>query len=214
LKSIERFLRQKIFKRGKKKTREDKCFQINTKFTEKYPDYSIGAGTYGLPLVHDWNEGSTLNIGAYCSIAANVQLFLGGHHRVDWTTTFPFPAFLSAHENITGYSLSNGDINIGSDVWLCSNSIILSGVSIGHGAVVANAGVVTKNVEPYSIVGGNPAVHLKYRFSASIRERLLAVEWWDFPHEILENNIEKLCSNDIEAFLEFAENYNKSEASR
>ena len=214
MKSIERFLRQKIFKRGKKKTREDKCFQINTKFTEKYPDYSIGAGTYGLPLVHDWNEGSTLNIGAYCSIAANVQLFLGGHHRVDWTTTFPFPAFLSAHENITGYSLSNGDINIGSDVWLCSNSIILSGVSIGHGAVVANAGVVTKNVEPYSIVGGNPAVHLKYRFSASIRERLLAVEWWDFPHEILENNIEKLCSNDIEAFLEFAENYNKSEASR
>ena len=214
MKSIERFLRQKIFKRGKKKTREDKCFQINTKFTEKYPDYSIGAGTYGLPLVHDWNEGSTLNIGAYCSIAANVQLFLGGHHRVDWTTTFPFPAFLSAHENITGYSLSNGDINIGSDVWLCSNSIILSGVSIGHGAVVANAGVVTKNVEPYSIVGGNPAVHLKYRFSASIRERLLAVEWWDFPHEILKNNIEKLCSNDIEAFLEFAENYNKSEASR
>jgi acetyltransferase-like isoleucine patch superfamily enzyme len=210
LKSIERFIRQKIIKRGKKKTREDKCFQINTKFTEKYPDYNIGVGTYGMPLVHDWNEGTTLDIGSYGSIASNVQIFLGGHHRVDWVTTFPFPAFLSEHEDITDYSVTSGDVNIGSDVWLCSNSIILSGVSIGHGAVVANAAIVTKNVEPYSIVGGNPAVHLKYRFSAPIRERLLAVEWWNFPHEILANNMDKICSSDIETFLTFAENFKKN----
>jgi len=205
LKAIERFIRQKILRRGKKKTREDKCFQTDTKFIEKYPHYSIGIGTYGMPLVHDWNEGTTLRIGSYGSIASNVQIFLGGHHRVDWVTTYPFPARIAQQTDIDDFAGSNGDVIIGSDVWLASNAIILSGVTIGHGAVIANAAVVTKNVEPYSIVGGNPAKHLKYRFSSSIRERLLAVKWWDFPHDILANNIDKLCSGDIEAFLAFAE---------
>ena len=209
-KAIERFIRQKIFKRGKKKTRENKCFQINTKFTEKYPDYAIGIGTYGMPQVHDWQQGTTLTIGAYGSIAANVQIFLGGHHRVDWVTTYPFPERLAAQTGIEDCVASNGDVNIGSDVWLASNAIILSGVTIGHGAVIANAAVVTKDVEPYSIVGGNPAKHLKYRFSSSIRERLLAVKWWDFPNEIIANNINQLCSNDIDVFLEFAEAFRKN----
>ena len=210
MKSIERFIRQKILKRGKKKTREDKCFQINTKFTEKYPGYSIGVGTYGMPLVHDWDEGTTLRIGSYGSIASNVQIFLGGHHRVDWVSTYPFPSRIAQKTDIGDFRGTNGDVIIGSDVWLCANAIILSGVTIGHGAVIANGAVVTKDVEPYSIVGGNPAMHLKYRFSDSIRKRLLAVEWWNFPHKILANNIDKICSSDIETFLKFAENFKKN----
>ncbi len=158
-----------------------------------------------MPLVHDWNEGTTLRIGSYGSIASNVQIFLGGHHRVDWVTTYPFPARVAIQTGIDDFEGTNGDVIIGSDVWLCANTIILSGVTVGHGAVVANGAVVTKDVEPYSIVGGNPAVHLKYRFSPSVRERLLATQWWEFSHDTILENINKLCSDDLELFLGFAE---------
>ncbi len=205
MKSIEQFIRKKILKRNTPKNTENKCFRTNKKFTEKYPNYSIGIGTYGLPLVHDWDEGSTLRIGSFCSIASNVQIFLGGHHRTDWVTTFPFPAFLP-DSDIKDYGGTNGDVTIGSDVWTCANVIILSGVTVGHGAVLANGAVITKDVEPYSIVGGNPAKHIKYRFDADTRQRLLATTWWNLPENTISQNIHTLCSNDINAFLELIEN--------
>lgn len=125
-------------------------------------------GSYGIPLVHDWKEGSTLKIGSFCSfcsIAEDVNIFLGGHHRSDWITTFPFPAFISTPEPIEGYAFSRGDVVIGNDVWLCTGAVILSGVIIGHGAVVAAGAVVTQDVEPYSIVAGNPARCVRSRFA-------------------------------------------------
>lgn len=201
LKRIERkirpFLRQL---RGRKKP--EKLYRDQERFRERYPNYEIGIGSYGMPIVHDWMEGSTLKIGSYCSIANNVQILLGGLHRTDWISTFPFPAFIEESSHIKDYGGSKGDVIIGSDVWLCTDATILSGVTIGHGAVVACGAVVTKDVEPYSIVAGNPAQHIRWRFSEAHRDALLKIRWWEWPEEKVRKSIEALCSNNIEAFIE------------
>ena len=130
------------------------------KFKKRYPNYKIGTASYGMPIVHDNNEGSTLKIGAYCSIASNVQIFLGGQHQSNWVSNYPFPFFFAMQAKYREKYIkegSRGDVIIGSDVWLCANSIILSGVTIGHGAVIANGAVISRDVEPYAVMAGNPA---------------------------------------------------------
>lgn len=174
------------------------------RFAQAYPDYAFGRGSYGLPFVHDWKEGSTLKIGAYCSIAEGVQIFLGGHHRADWVTTFPFPAMLPQAAHIRDYSGTHGDVTIGNDVWLCSDCTILSGVTIGSGAIIAAGALVTRDVEPYAVMGGNPAKFLRWRFPEEQRQQLLQSAWWDWPDAELQGLVETLCSDDIEAFLSYA----------
>lgn len=175
------------------------------KFKNKYPSYEMGRGSYGIPLVHDWKEGSTLKIGSFCSIAEDVNIFLGGHHRSDWITTFPFPAFVKSAADIEGYAFSRGDVVIAHDVWLCTGVVILSGVSIGHGAVVAAGAVVTQDVEPYSIVAGNPARCVRYRFTETERQALLRLAWWNWPEELIEQAIPLLCSGDIDGLFKYAQ---------
>jgi chloramphenicol O-acetyltransferase type B len=171
-----------------------------------YPGkYSIGVGSYGLPKVHDWNEGSTLKIGAFCSIAANVDIFLGGHHHLEWLTTYPLPTMLAERAPIPQYGFSRGDVVIGNDVWLCSNSMVLSGVSIGHGAVVAAGAVVTSDVEPYSVVAGNPARHIKWRFDEPTRKALLGIAWWDWSIDEITAQSTLLCSANVDGLMEYAD---------
>jgi tetrahydrodipicolinate N-succinyltransferase len=98
---------------------------------------------------------------------------LGGEHKVDGISTFPFKVKCFGYEMEAG---SKGDIIIGDDVWLCTNAIICSGIKIGQGAVVAAGAVVTKDVEPYAIVGGNPAKVIKYRFGEKIRNKLQEID--------------------------------------
>ncbi|MFH6568839.1 MULTISPECIES: CatB-related O-acetyltransferase [Pseudomonas] len=198
---IERF-REKRAKRAIRKL--PKIERGVARFKQCYPDYEIGRGSYGLPLVHDWKEGSTLRIGAFCSIAEGVNIFLGGHHRADWVTTYPFPAMLKAAQHITDYNGTRGDVVVGSDVWLCSNSTVLSGVTIGHGAVVAAGALVTRDVEPYAVVGGNPARFLRWRFPQEQREALLQAAWWEWPQADIEQAVGQLCSDNIEGFLAYA----------
>lgn len=174
------------------------------KFRQKYPGYALGAGTYGMPRVHDDHEGTTLRIGAYCSIASGVEIFLGNQHRIDWVSSYPFPAFFEEARHIPEFGGSRGDVTVGSDVWLCANCIILSGVTIGHGAVVAAGAVVTRDVEPYSVVAGNPARHVRWRFDPEIRQALLEAAWWDWPMEEVRAVVAMLCSDQVDALLNYA----------
>lgn len=192
-------------KRAKKRIRAlPKLHQGQAKFLRRYPQYQMGAGSYGLPIVHDWQEGATLRIGSYCSIAEQVEIFLGGHHRADWVSTYPFPAMIPEVADVPGYAVSRGDVVIGSDVWLCTHAIILSGVTVGHGAVVAAGAVVSRDVAPYSVVAGNPARHVRWRFPEESRAALLESAWWEWPEAEVRSVARLLCSDRLSEFLEYA----------
>jgi acetyltransferase-like isoleucine patch superfamily enzyme len=145
--------------------------------------FEIGAHSYGRPKVRFPESGRKLAIGRYCSIADRVEILLGGDHRLDWVSTFPFAAFAAVWPAVDdgGYHASRGDVTIGHDVWIGSGAMILSGVTIGHGAAVAARAVVTKDVPPYAIVGGNPARVIRSRFDAATVAALLDAAWWDLP---------------------------------
>lgn len=173
------------------------------KLRNRYPKYTFGVGTYGDLKVHDWNEGTTLRVGAYTSIAGNVEVFLGGHHRTDWLSCYPFPAKIEEVAHITDFGGSKGDVVIGNDCWISSQAIILSGVTIGDGAVVAAGAVVTKDVAPYAIVGGNPAKPIRWRFDEPTRLILEQSAWWNWPVAEVREVAHLLCSTDITPFVEY-----------
>lgn len=175
-------------------------------FKYYYPEHEYGIASYGLPEVRDWKEGASLKIGSYCSIADEVKILLGGHHRTDWVTTYPFPAFTSEIADIRDFGGTNGNVIIGSDVWLCSGCMILSGVTIGHGAVIAAGAVVTNNVEPYAIVAGNPAKLIRWRFDEETRQKLLESQWWTWPQSEVVAVSRLLCDANIKPFLEYCRN--------
>lgn len=184
--------------------RTAKFYRGQEKFRERYPEFTVGIGTYGMPTVHDWHEGSTLRIGAYTSIADDVHIFLGGHHRTDWISAYPFPAFIEEAKNIQGFGGSRGDVVIGNDVWLASGCTILSGVKVGDGAVVAARAVVTRDVAPYAIVAGNPARIINWRFDEASRQAILASQWWAWPEAEIRQIVPLLCSGRLDEFIAYA----------
>jgi acetyltransferase-like isoleucine patch superfamily enzyme len=168
---------------------------------------SYGKYTYGTPTILWENSDAKLVVGNFCSIAGNVNIYLGGNHRTDWVSTYPFGHI---HQNIfnifngQGHPSTKGDVIIGNDVWIGNNVTIMSGVTIGDGVVIANNSHVVKNIEPYSLVGGNPAKLIKYRFTPEQIEKLLEIKWWYWD----DNNINKftplLCNNNIDQFIKSA----------
>lgn len=163
----------------------------------------VGAETYGAPRVVKFKgERNCVHIGSYCSLAPEITIFVGGNHRADWVSTFPFRArweLPGAYED--DHLTSRGDVVIGSDVWIGYGATILSGVSIGHGAVVGARAVVTRDVPPYAIVAGNPARILKQRFSNEQIASLLQIAWWTWPRETIAKMVDELCQSDIELFI-------------
>lgn len=171
-------------------------FYTKDKVEEKYRD-SIGDFTYGCPTILDWHEGASLTIGKFCSIADNVTIFLGGEHRTDWITTYPFSALVEewpAASHIQGHPKTKGDVIIGNDVWIGRDAVIMSGVSIGDGAVNGARAVVIKHVDPYSIVAGNPARHIKNRFSDDVIKKLLELKWWNWSEAQIVKKLPMLLS--------------------
>ena len=161
---------------------------MNNFYTQDLVDkkYQRGIGdyTYGCPEIFDWEEGASLRIGKFCSISSNVKIFLGGEHRADWITTYPFSALNKdwpEASKITGHPRTKGDVIIGNDVWIGYGAVILSGVTIGDGAIIGAMSVVTKNVDSYTIVAGNPAREIKKRFSSNKIRRLMEIKWWNWP---------------------------------
>lgn len=169
-----------------------------------YPEYEIGRGTYGHPRILAYPNDARLKIGAFCSIAADVGIFLGGNHHPEWVTTFPFGAMWYEHHHPEQPS-SRGDVVIGNDVWIGREAIIMSGVTVGDGAVIGARAVVGKNVAPYTIVVGNPAKPLRQRFAPEIIEKLLEIRWWDWPDRRLRRAAGLMQNPDIQAFIDAVE---------
>lgn len=170
--------------------------------------FHCGKYSYGSPIIHDWNiPDFKLNVGNFCSIAANVHVYLNGNHRHDWVTTYPFGHINSNvfnNFNGVGHPSGKGDVVIGNDVWIGNNATIMSGITIGDGAVVACNSHVVKNVEPYSMVGGNPARLIKYRFTQEQIEKLLEIKWWNWDDKKINKFTPLLCNPDIDEFIKAA----------
>ncbi len=168
---------------------------------------SYGKYTYGKPNIHWENKNAKLTVGSFCSIAKDVNIYLGnGTHRTDWVTTYPFGCIhQDIFNNFNKNSISTkGDVIIGNDVWIGENVTIMSGVTIGDGVVVANNSHVIKNIEPYSLVGGNPAKLIKYRFSQEQIEKLLQIKWWYWDDNKINRFTPLLNTNNIDEFIKSA----------
>jgi acetyltransferase-like isoleucine patch superfamily enzyme len=168
----------------------------------KYSKYSIGEYSYGEPRILNWGEKATLKVGKYCSIAEGVTIVLGGEHKTSWITTYPFWVALKEFSSFPAHSGTKGDVVIGNDVWIGLNSLILSGVSIGDGAVIGAGSVVATNVDPYAIMAGNPARLIKKRFDQQTIDKLLKIRWWDWDIQRIKNNMPLLVSDNLKEFLE------------
>jgi len=182
---------------------------IHTK--DLYPEkpYIIGDHTYGEPYVHDWGDGGNLIIGKYSSISINVHILLGGNHYLDRVTTYPFHSLAAERGDIWQEAIdlnsdrwSKGDVVIGNDVWLGLNTTILSGIKIGDGAVVAAGSIVTRDVEPYTVVAGNPAKPIKKRFNDYEIQKLLELAWWNWDDKKVTSNLKLLTSKNIYDLIE------------
>jgi len=168
---------------------------------------SVGKYSYGTPRTLYGDSGVTLSIGKFCSIAQNVTIWLGGNHRHDWVTTYPFGHIHTDtfnKYNGAGHPSTKGDVCIGNDVWIGANATIMSGVTIGDGSVIANNSHVVNNVAPYSLVGGNPAKLIKYRFTQEQIEKLLEIKWWDWEDDKINEYSPLLCNTDIDDFINSA----------
>jgi len=170
---------------------------------------SIGKGTYasGPPRLRAHHPNNRIAIGKYCSLAENVTIFAGGNHPMHQITTHPLALYLDA----AGFAewtreCRDGDetTTIGNDVWLGDGAMVLSGVTVGDGAVIGARAVVARDVPPYAIVAGNPASVVRMRFSESEIAALLRIRWWDWTSERISEAVPMLCSGNIEAFLRYA----------
>lgn len=180
-----------------------------------HPNISVGRYSYYSGYYHGHSfddcarfllpdaDADKLVIGSFCSIGSGAAFIMAGNqgHRNDWISTFPFfwmlevPAFAGA---ANGYRPA-GDTIIGNDVWIGSEAIVMPGVTIGDGAVIGTRALVARDVEPYAIVGGNPARVIRKRFDDADIELLLALKWWDWSEDQLRAAMPLLTSGDIAA---------------
>lgn len=167
-------------------------------------NYSINHGN-----IVTASDNYKLKVGKFSSIGGGVSIILSSAHRSDWISTYPFIQLEDTNmlnhiqdNKKKGRLSAKGDIEIGNDVWIGQNAIILPGVKIGDGAVIGAGSVVTKNVDDYEIVAGNPAKRIKCRFKDTQIIELKKIKWWDWPINKIKNNRALLESSDINEFIE------------
>ena len=147
-------------------------------------------------------NGDKLKVGKFCSIACGAKfLFTSANHTMHSISTYPFPIFFEEWgldvTNITSAWDNKGDIVVGNDVWIGYEAVVLSGVTIGDGAIIGTRAVVTKDVPPYTIVGGIPAKPIRKRFSDEVISKLLELQWWNWPENRIKENIDVIQSGRI-----------------
>jgi len=144
-----------------------------------------------------------LIIGKFCSIACGAKfMFTSGNHKLSSLSTYPFPLFFEEWDldknNVTDAWNNEGDIIIGNDVWIGYEAVIMQGVHIGDGAVIATRAVVTKDVPPYTIVGGVPAKEIKKRFSEETIKKLMKIQWWNWAETKIKRNLHLIQKGDVD----------------
>ena len=179
-------------------------FTIYNDFVNDPRDFEKNNVLYHYPINHD-----RLTIGKFCSIACGAKfVFNCVNHTLKSLSTYTFPLFfeewnLPKSEVATAWD-NKGDIVIGNDVWIGYDAVIMAGVRIGDGAIIGTRAVVTKDVEPYSIVGGVPAKEIRKRFAPDVVAKLLELKWWNWPSEKIKNNIAAIQSGNIEELLKIS----------
>lgn len=157
-------------------------------------------------LYHYPINGDKLKIGRFCSVACGVKfVFTSANHTLRSLSTYTFPIFFEEWgldvKNITKAWDNKGNIIVGNDVWIGYGAVILSGVTVGDGAIIGARAVVTKDVPPYTIVGGVPARQIRKRFDDETIKKLLTLQWWNWDYEKIRKNIPAIQSGDIESLL-------------
>ena len=166
----------------------------------------VGDFTYGRPIVLQWDKTTRLKIGKFCSIGANVQIYLGGEHYTNLVTTYPFDVLIDGMQTGT-----KGDVTIGNDVWIGNNVQILSGSTIGDGAVIAAGAVVTGHVQAYSIVGGVPADLIRWRMNDMDKcIEMWCSKWWDWPIEKIADGYMWILSNSPDRLTRFSKEWDQN----
>lgn len=177
-------------------------------------DYTIYNDFVADPLLFEKNNvlyhypihRERLIIGKFCSIACGVKfLFNCANHTLKSLSTYTFPLFYEEWDlkksNVTAAWDNKGDIVIGNDVWIGYEAVIMAGVHIGDGAVIAARAVVAKDVPPYTIVGGTPAKEIRKRFEADVIERLSMLKWWDWPIDKIRRCLPYITKGDLDGLL-------------
>ena len=167
-------------------------------FVNDPADFEKNSVLYHYPVNHD-----RLIIGKYCSIACGVKfVFTSANHTMKSLSTYPFPLFWEEYDlaksRVTEAWDNKGDIVIGNDVWIGYEAVVMSGVHIGNGAIIGTRAVVTRDVEPYTIVGGVPARPIRKRYDQSTIEKLEEVCWWNWSREKIQEKLEDLMSGEID----------------
>jgi len=154
-------------------------------------------------LYHYPVNNDRLIIGKFCSISNGVKFIMNGaNHSLDSFTTFPFPLFSDdwgSRQEVTEAWDNKGDTVVGNDVWIGFETIVMPGVHIGDGAIVATRSLVNKDVAPYTIVGGSPAKAIRKRYEERVISLLLKAHWWDWDISKIQKSIPVLCGKDVEA---------------
>lgn len=170
---------------------------------------TMGVHSYGVPRVIAFSgDRSRLAIGKYVSIGSDVEFLLGGNHRTDWISAYPFRiqwGLAGARED--GHPSSRGDTRVGNDVWIGRGARILSGVRIEDGAVIGAYSVVTRDVPPYAIVAGNPAREVRRRFAENEIDALLSIAWWEWGDSEILQLVPLLCSGRVAEFISAAKSF-------
>ena len=173
-------------------------YTIYNDFVNEPKEFEQNNVLYQYPINHD-----KLIIGKFCSIACGAKfLFNSANHTLSSLSTYPFPIFYeewdSDVKNITKAWDNKGDIVVGNDVWIGYEAVVLAGVTIGDGAIIGARAVVTKDVPPYTIVGGVPAKPIRKRFPQEAIDTLLNLKWWDWPRERILKHISEIQSGNLE----------------
>ena len=153
-----------------------------------------------------WSDEYKIHIGKYCSIGRDCNFFLHANHRPDWITTTSqlwgpvTPEIAQMHMNM-GHPTCKGNINVGNDVWIGAKSTIMSGVTIGDGAIIGSTSTIAKDVPPYAIVVGNPGKVVKYRFTQAQIDGLLQIQWWNWDESKIKTEAMELWSPNIDDFI-------------